>query len=176
MFNEKNILFIIFIFNFGLLSAQSNQNKKDIIVHSPSKAAFYSAVLPGLGQFYNKQYWKIPIVYGAIGTSLYLMVHNNERYQSFRQAYFDRKAGIKDEYHNVYLNESTLVEAQDYYSQQFVYSILFAVGFYFLNVIEANVAAHLLDYNLDEKISNVNIIPYFNIEDEAFMLCLSLNI
>ena len=38
---------------------------------APSKAAFYSAVLPGLGQGFNKKYWKIPIVYAAIGTSVY---------------------------------------------------------------------------------------------------------
>ena len=44
---------------------------------TPAKAAFYSAVLPGLGQAYNKKYWKIPFVYVAIGTSLYFYIDSN---------------------------------------------------------------------------------------------------
>src|SRR5690606_23059623 len=44
---------------------------------APSKAAFYSAILPGLGQIYNKRYWKAPIVWGAIGTGIYVYSYNN---------------------------------------------------------------------------------------------------
>ena len=49
----------------------------------PTKASFYSAILPGLGQAYNKKYWKIPIVYGAIGTSLYFYIDNNTNIESY---------------------------------------------------------------------------------------------
>jgi len=54
---------------------------------SPSRASFYSAILPGLGQAYNKKYWKIPIVWGALGTSTYFYIENNNNYNRARDAY-----------------------------------------------------------------------------------------
>ncbi len=54
--------------------------------HSPRKAALYSAALPGLGQVYNKKYWKVPIIYGGFGIMGYLIVLNNDRYQLLRRA------------------------------------------------------------------------------------------
>ena len=59
--------------------------KMDIL--APARAAFYSAVLPGLGQAYNKKFWKIPVVYGALGTSGYFYFNNNKKYNKFREAY-----------------------------------------------------------------------------------------
>jgi hypothetical protein len=53
----------------------------EIDMLAPSKAAFYSAILPGLGQAYNKKYWKIPLVYGAMGTSIYFYFDNNKNYR-----------------------------------------------------------------------------------------------
>jgi hypothetical protein len=60
---------------------------------TPAKAAFYSAILPGLGQAYNKKYWKIPLVYGAIGTSLYFYIDNNKKYHDYRDEYKRRLEG-----------------------------------------------------------------------------------
>src|SRR5690606_2779813 len=54
---------------------------------SPSKAAFYSAVIPGLGQLYNKSYLKIPLVYGGMGTSLYFYIDNQKKYNRSRDEY-----------------------------------------------------------------------------------------
>ncbi|MDF1516301.1 MAG: DUF5683 domain-containing protein, partial [Lutibacter sp.] len=54
---------------------------------SPAKAAFYSAVLPGLGQAFNKKYWKIPIVYGALGSGVYFYHTNNDNFNRVRSAY-----------------------------------------------------------------------------------------
>ena len=64
---------------------------------SPSRAAFYSAILPGLGQAYNKKYWKIPIVWGAIGTGVYFYVRNDKQFDRFRDAYKRRLAGFTDD-------------------------------------------------------------------------------
>lgn len=64
---------------------------------SPAKAAFYSAVLPGLGQAYNKKYWKIPIVYVAIGTGVYFYLNNNKEYNRYRDAYKSRLAGFTND-------------------------------------------------------------------------------
>ena len=65
---------------------------------SPSKAAFYSAILPGMGQIYNKKYWKAPIVWGALAGTTYLYIDNNSIYKRYRTAFKLRKAGPQDEF------------------------------------------------------------------------------
>ena len=87
----KLFYIVSFVFIFGNTSCFSQEigdviktkdtiKKNEINPLTPAKAAFYSAVLPGLGQAYNKKYWKIPLVYGAIGTSLYFYINNNKKY------------------------------------------------------------------------------------------------
>ena len=77
---------------------QNDDFDKDIeMATRPSKATFYSAVLPGLGQIYNKRYWKVPIVYLGIGTSIYFYKLNNDDYNRFRDAYKRRLAGYTDD-------------------------------------------------------------------------------
>jgi hypothetical protein len=76
--------------------------KKKMVMNplAPSKAAFYSAVLPGLGQIYNKSYWKAPIVWGAIGGGIYMYTTTNDNYQRFRTAFKRRQAGFTDDEFN----------------------------------------------------------------------------
>ena len=64
---------------------------------SPAKAAFYSAVIPGLGQIYNKSYWKVPLVYIAIGTPIYFYVQNSKEYDRYLSAYKRRQQGFTDD-------------------------------------------------------------------------------
>jgi len=118
----------------------------------PSKAAFYSAVLPGLGQAYNKKYWKIPVVYGAIGTSLYFYSTNNTKYHDYRDAYKRRLAGYNDDKYQ-YLDDNRLIQAQRFYQRNRDLSMILAVGFYVLNIIDANVDAHLMQFNVNDKLS-----------------------
>ena len=73
------------------------QTGEEIDMLAPSKAAFYSAVLPGLGQAYNKKYWKIPIVYAALGTGVYFYKMNDKQYNRYRDAYKRRLAGYQDD-------------------------------------------------------------------------------
>ena len=67
-----------------VLVVKDTSKLQEIDPLTPAKAAFYSAILPGLGQAYNKKYWKIPLVYGAIGTSLYFYIDNNKKYHDYR--------------------------------------------------------------------------------------------
>lgn len=124
---------------------------KEINPLAPSKAAFYSAVVPGLGQAYNKKYWKIPLVYGAIGSSLYFYITNNKKYHRYRDAYKHRLAGEPDEFS--YLDENRLVQAQRFYQRNRDLSLLVTVGFYILNIVDANVDAHLMQFNVSDKLS-----------------------
>jgi hypothetical protein len=124
----------------------------DIDPLTPAKAAFYSAILPGLGQAYNKKYWKIPIVYGAIGISMYYYIDSNKSYQQYRDAYKRRLEGFTDDEFN-YLDEDRLIAAQKFYQRNRDLSALFVVGFYVLNIIDANVDAALIQFNVNENLS-----------------------
>lgn len=125
---------------------------KEIDPLRPTKAAFYSAILPGLGQAYNKKYWKIPIVYGAIGTSMYFYLDNNKKYHSYRDAYKRRLAGFNDDQYQ-YLDDSRLIQAQRFYQRNRDLSLLVTLGFYVLNIVDANVDAHLIQFNVNDKLS-----------------------
>ena len=146
----------------------------------PAKAAFYSAVLPGLGQAYNKKYWKIPIVYAAIGTGFYFYLDNNKLYKQYRNAYKRRLAGFTDdEFYGPgdtpFLSDEALIRAQRTLKRNKELSMLVTVGLYVLNIIEANVDAHLLQYNLDENLALKPFID-FNNPNYTTQIGLSLNI
>lgn len=125
---------------------------KEIDPLRPTKASFYSALLPGLGQAYNKKYWKIPIVYGAIGTSFYFYINNNEKYHSYRDAYKRRLQGFNDDQYQ-YLDDSRLIQAQRFYQRNRDLSLLVTVAFYVLNIVDANIDAHLAQFNVNDKLS-----------------------
>jgi len=120
----------------------------------PTKAAFYSAVLPGLGQIYNKKYWKLPLVYGAIGTSTYLYIDNQKKYNIYRDEYKRRLEGNKsDSEFLARLSESQLISAQKQFQRNRDLSALFMIGFYVLNIIDANVDAALSQFNVNENLA-----------------------
>ena len=133
---------------------------------SPAKAAFYSAVIPGLGQIYNKSYWKVPLVYAAIGTPIYFYIQNSKEYNRYLTAYKRRQQGYTDD--EFYGNSSTgqpllstdgLRRGIQFYRRNKELSILIGIGMYALNVIEANVDAHLKQFNVDERLS---LEPYIH--------------
>ena len=73
----KNIFLpIFFLLNMNIFSQKDSLDYSKELALGPSKSAFYSAVVPGLGQLYNKKYWKIPIVYGGLATSIYFYQKN----------------------------------------------------------------------------------------------------
>jgi hypothetical protein len=124
---------------------------------APSKAAFYSAILPGLGQAYNKKYWKIPFVYAALGSGIYFYSDNNSNYNRARTAYKLRINNKPDEFDglngNPFLSKDALVSAQKGYKKDRDLSLLVTVGLYVLQIIEASTNAHLLQHNVDNNIS-----------------------
>lgn len=141
-----------------LIKANKTLVKKEIDPLRPSKAAFYSALLPGLGQAYNKRYWKVPIVWGAIGAGVYFYVRNDKQYDRYRDAYKSRLAGFKnDEFYGL-ISDDGLRRAQDQFRRNKEMSLLITLGLYALNIIDANVDAHLLQFNVDEDLS---LSPHF---------------
>ncbi len=122
---------------------------------APSKAAFYSAILPGLGQAYNKKYWKIPIVYVGLGISIYSYSFNQREYNKFRDEYKRRLDGTYDPNHPIFgkLDEERLISAQKFYQKNRDLSMLITVVIYILNIVDANVDAHLIQFNVNDNLS-----------------------
>ena len=161
---NKNVFIVLFIFLIGnaivfsqektatVLSAKDTVKSNDIDPLTPAKAAFYSAILPGLGQAYNKKYWKIPIVYIAIGVPMYYYLDSNQKYNQYRDAYKRRLEGFTDDEFS-YLDESRLIAGQKFYQRNRDLSALFVVGFYVLNIVDANIDAHLMQFNVNDKLS-----------------------
>ncbi|WP_417196302.1 DUF5683 domain-containing protein [Bizionia sp.] len=129
---------------------------------APARAAFYSAVLPGLGQAYNKKYWKIPIVYAGLGIGMYFYLDNNKEYKRYRDAYKRRLAGFTDDEFYGTINDDGLREAQKTLSRNREISLLVTIAIYALNIIDANVDAHLLQYNVDD---NLSLAPHYKINE-----------
>ncbi|PQJ23050.1 DUF5683 domain-containing protein [Tenacibaculum sp. SG-28] len=124
---------------------------------SPSKAAFYSAIFPGGGQIYNKKYWKAPIVWGAIGTSVYFYITNSDEYDRYRTAFRLRSQGLPDEFNgdngNVFVSTSGLENAQKVLRKNRDLSLLSGVLLYVLQIVEASVNAHLLQFDTNDNLS-----------------------
>ena len=144
-----------------LIKVQDTIEREPLNILGPSKAAFYSAVLPGLGQAYNKKYWKIPLVYAAIGIPVYFYIDNDRVLGEYRDEFKRRLAGFEQDREDApfpNVSDDGLIRAQETLRRNKELSLLIAIGMYALNIIDANVDAHLLQFNVDE---NLAIKPHF---------------
>ena len=149
-------------------SVSFKKSKKEFNPLAPSKAAFYSAILPGMGQIYNKRYWKAPIAWGLIGGSIYMYTYNNDNYQRFRTAFKSRQAGFTDdEFYDLNngiipsLDNDDLEYQQERFQSDRDLWLVVAIGMYALNIVDANVDAHLKQFNIDDDLS-IDFEPYFD--------------
>ena len=130
--------------------------------HHPSTAMIFSACVPGLGQAYNKKYWKIPVIYAAMGTTIYFVDFNNKLYRSYKRAYIartDTSAATIDNY--PLYNATQLKELQDYHHRYRDLSAIFTFLFYTINVVDAYVDGHLRSFDVSDNLS-LHIHPSFN--------------
>jgi hypothetical protein len=131
--------------------------------HSPAKATLMSLVVPGLGQAYNKKYWKMPLVYAAIGSAFYFARRQDKMFNDFKDAYVKRidddPNTIDEKYSNVY-SDQNLLSLIDYHrgNRDLLY-VLTAVA-YILNVVDAAVDAHLYYFDVSDDLS-ASIHPNF---------------
>lgn len=138
--------------------------------HSPRTATIRSAIIPGWGQAYNRQYWKIPIVYAALGTTAGIFVYNLENYRDFRFAYKAKYEASKikpgspqsdsADYFNMkemFRNPNWDLTSLRYYRNEFRknidYSVLVFIVFWGLNVADAAAAAHLRTFDVSPELS-----------------------
>ncbi len=153
------LVFCLFI--TGTVSAQSGDSNdvKEVhkSVHSPKLAMLFSAVCPGLGQIYNKKYWKLPIIYVGLGAAAYFTVSNLNYYNNYNDALKQRDnyvnhIGQPDQYYNIY-SSSELSDIVSYYRKNVDLSIIIGVGIYLLQIVDANVDAQLHGFNVSDDIS-----------------------
>ncbi len=144
-----------------------------IKIHSPHKASFYAAILPGLGQAYNKKYWKIPLLYAGIGGMAYGIQFNSKQYKNYRSAYRDLVIGDPGntsymEYAQIYFRDpnvspevamkdngfrSSLESKKDYYRRYRDLSYMGMVGIYILQIVDAAVDAHFYNFDVGDDLS-----------------------
>lgn len=174
------------IFLTGLLLAstaghsqdKSNEKKKDTIIqgakpmnrydsaikaHSPKKAAIRSAIFPGLGQIYNKKYWKLPIIYGGLGIAGGIFFYNLGEYRDTRFAYrvkYNMRVNRTDStlFSQIKpklqpLSEESLRFYRNQYRRDIDYSGLFILLLWGLNVVDATVDAHLKSFDVSPDLS-----------------------
>ena len=123
---------------------------------TPSKAAFYSAIIPGLGQAFLGKGWKVPIIYAAIGASLYYYDINNKEMNSYRTAYKRRLNGFFDDEYletEIPITTDQLLLGMEFHKNYRDIAIILAAASYMLNILEANVSAHLLQFNVNDDLS-----------------------
>jgi len=165
---QKNVILAIFL--LSSLYCFSQKDTTNVVVKekklssnniynplSPSKAAFYSAVFPGGGQAYNKKYWKVPLAWAAVGIPTYFYLNNNSEYKRYRKAYKLRKTGLVDEFT---LDDGTelisltgLERAQKTLRGNRDLSLLVVIIGYVLQILEASVNAHLLQFDASDNIT-----------------------
>jgi hypothetical protein len=151
-------------------TVKPEKKKKDTAgkpVFNPRKASLYSAVLPGLGQIYNKKYWKVPLVYAAVGIPVYTFFFNKTWYDRTRYAlsvaengkggpgWSDSLAKVNSKLVSLvdHLQTNSLANYRSEFRKDMDYSILFMLLFWGLNVVDATVDAHLKGFNVNDNLS-----------------------
>ena len=128
--------------------------KDSIIPHSARKAAIYSAILPGLGQAYNKKYWKIGIIVAGTGALIYSLNFSQGLYKNYKSELIKRQQNLGDLNPELNLySDANLNELQSYYRRNRDLSIIGMFLLYALNIVDANVDGHLFDFDVSEDLS-----------------------
>lgn len=139
------------LFMFATLSVSAQKTEREF---SPKRASIYSAVVPGAGQFYNKKYWKIPLVWGAIGTSAYYINFNTKEFNSYKTALIARQ---DDDPTTVDLKypestDASIITNMEFYRRLRDISYFALAASYILNIVDASVDAHLKGFDVKDDL------------------------
>src|SRR6478735_5387541 len=146
--------------------------------HDPHKATIRSAIIPGWGQAYNREYWKLPIVYGALAIPASLFAYNNKWYQETKEAYNILVTGGDTSSINPKLkglSPQTLQYYRNDFRQSRDYSVLFFLLVWGLNVVDATVFAHLKEFDVSDDLS-MHVQPDYNINTKTPSISVALNL
>ena len=178
----KNFLYLIIVFGSISLVAQEKIKKNIEAINSitipdslkytknysprikrlienpltPSKAAFFSAIIPGLGQAYIGKGWKVPIIYSLLGSAVYSYDLQNKEMNSYRTAYKRRKNGFFDDEYletDIPITTEQLLLGMEFHKNYRDMALILGAVAYMLNILDANVSAHLLQFNVSDDLS-----------------------
>ncbi|GAB4133080.1 MAG: hypothetical protein Fur0041_05010 [Bacteroidia bacterium] len=135
-------------------SLEYSDTTKKPAVHSPKKAVIMSACLPGLGQVYNKKWWKVPIIYAGFGALGYGFYFNHREFKIYRDALrlrYDDDPLTTDQF--AQYSDDNLVTLKNYYQRFRDLSVIGMAALYTLNIVDAAVDAHLLTFDISDDLS-----------------------
>jgi len=167
--NLKIITLLCFVF---IINNSHGQNNSDDRI---KKITLLSAAVPGLGQIYNKKYWKAPIIYAGLSGTAYYYIYNNNKYKEYKSAYIAETDDNQNTINSSGYNTANLITLQDYYRDSRDLSAFLFLVVYCLNIIDSSVDAHLTNYNLNDNLS-----LYLKSDNrdniETINVCLKLNL
>ena len=121
------------------------------VAHSPGKATLYSLLLPGLGQAYNGEYWKIPLYYGIMAGSAHFLAVNNKNYHRYKKIHND--ATTEGSGYDGPVSASSALYYRDLFRRYRDYSIVALAASYLLQVIDANVFSYMQEFEMDDNLT-----------------------
>jgi len=161
----KYLLSIAFLLLFFCSYGQNQENDTTSVSvkkHSPTKASLFSTVIPGLGQAYNKKYWKVPVIYAGFGALFYFAIDNNKEYQKFKDAYearTDTNSTAVDVFANTPATLDDIIKGKDKWRRYRDLDYIGIAILYILNIVDASVDAHFFDYDISDDLS-LRIEPF----------------
>ncbi len=166
--NTKFIFFLVIVFlsficfsqNGDTLKVEKKQNQKAIYGEA-RKATIMSAILPGLGQVYNRKWWKVPIVYAGLGGFGYLLVSNQKKYNFYGKNLKAENDGDPNTINETKYNSSQLLTLKNDYRRYRDLGVIGCAIIYILNMVDANVDAHLKTFDVSDDLS-LELKPYSN--------------
>ncbi len=156
LFKGLIIIFLFFrvSFSYGQQNNASITDSMKVKEHSPKLASIFSMVIPGMGQVYNKKYWKVPVIYAGFGTLIYFANNNNNYYQKYKTAYqyrIDDDSTTVDNY--PYASNENLLNQKDYWRRNRDLTYIGVIVLYVLNIVDASVDANFYDYDISDDLS-----------------------
>ncbi len=139
--------------NISRSDTAQRKKQKLLFEPDPKKAGMFASILPGSGQVYNRQYWKLPIVYAILGTAGYFIWYNYDQYREFRTAYISRlDASTANDQYPLY-DISDLKRIQDGFRQDLDIIVLLTTVGYAAQILDAVASAHLRNFDISPDIS-----------------------
>ncbi len=168
--NKYLFVLMLLIWSFNSIAQQTDSVNSSVVLinpHSANRAANLSAMLPGLGQVYNKQAWKVPIIYAGAGALVYSIVWNNNNYQKYLNAYkldSDTSSSTNSEFSGLYTVQN-LITLKDYYRRNRDFSAIGLVLVYAANIIDAYVYAQFYNFDISDDLTlrvQPMVVPQIN--------------